>query len=63
MAQKRSKTFTKVELELMQIIWEKGEATPDNIRNALPEKRRAISIGSIRNMPKKSCSQPATLPG
>ena len=33
-------TFTKVELEFMQIIWDHSEATSEDIQNALAKKDR-----------------------
>ncbi|MBT4482907.1 MAG: hypothetical protein HOC71_04425 [Candidatus Latescibacteria bacterium] len=50
MARSKSRTFTDVELEFMHIIWASGEATPDDIQNALLKNERRISIGSIRNV-------------
>jgi len=50
MARKRTKSFTDVELEFMQVIWEAGEAAPDDIDRALRANGRSISIGSIRNV-------------
>ncbi len=50
MARKRAKSFTDVELEFMQVIWDAGEASPDDIDRALRENGRAISVGSIRNV-------------
>lgn len=37
MARKRTPTLTDAELRLMQIIWEKGEATVNDVLDALPE--------------------------
>jgi len=50
MPRKQSRSFTDVELEFMQIIWERGEVTPDEINTALKGKNRNISPGSIRNV-------------
>ena len=50
MPRTKSRTFTDVELEFMKILWTLGEATPDDVRNALARKGRSISIGSIRNV-------------
>ena len=36
MARKRSKTLTEAELRLMQILWEKGQATVAEVTAALP---------------------------
>ncbi|MHB9027936.1 MAG: BlaI/MecI/CopY family transcriptional regulator [Candidatus Latescibacterota bacterium] len=50
MARRKSRTFTEVELEFMQIIWERGEAAPDDIEDVLLERGRSVSLGSIRNV-------------
>ena len=50
MPRQKSRVFTEVELEFMHIIWKLGEATPDDLRFALSEQERHISVGSIRNM-------------
>jgi len=50
MARRKTRTFTEVELEFMQIIWELGTATPDDIQNALSNKGRKLTGGSIRNV-------------
>ena len=50
MARRKSRMFTEVELEFMDIIWASGEVTPDDVDKALLQKERKISIGSIRNM-------------
>jgi len=50
MARRKSRTFTEVELEFMQILWSAGEATPDDIQAALAEQNRELTGGSIRNV-------------
>ena len=50
MARRKSRTFTEVELEFMQILWSVGEATPEDIQNALAETGRTLTGGSIRNI-------------
>ena len=50
MARKQSRTFTEVELEFMQILWDNVEVSPEDIRNVLEKKKRSISSGSIRNV-------------
>ena len=50
MPRRKTRSFTDVELEFMQIIWKFGEANPDDIDRALREKGRRISVGSIRNV-------------
>ena len=43
MARRKSETLTEVELELMDVLWNKGEATVTDIVEALPEERLAYS--------------------
>ncbi|MFN7944825.1 MAG: BlaI/MecI/CopY family transcriptional regulator [Blastocatellia bacterium] len=43
MARRKSPTLTEVELELMEVLWEKGSATVSDIVAALPEERLAYS--------------------
>ena len=43
MARRKSPTLTEVELELMDVLWDKGEATVAEIVEALPEARLAYS--------------------
>lgn len=43
MARRKSPTMTEVELELMEVLWEKGEATVSEVVEALPEQRLAYS--------------------
>lgn len=42
-----SKTFTDKELEIMRVIWERGEATTKEIHEALPDDRHYNSILTI----------------
>ena len=50
MARRTSNTLTDVELEFMQILWSEREAAPDDLKNALKEKGRSLTGGSIRKM-------------
>jgi len=50
MPRRKSPTFTEVELEFMQIIWSMGEVTTEDMQNALHEKGRDLSDGSIRKI-------------
>lgn len=50
MARKRSRTFTEVELEFMQVIWNAGEATPEDIMAELAANGHPLTGGSIRNV-------------
>ena len=43
MARRKSETLTEVELELMDVLWDKGQATVTDIVEALPEERLAYS--------------------
>ncbi|HQR36250.1 MAG TPA: BlaI/MecI/CopY family transcriptional regulator [Blastocatellia bacterium] len=43
MARRKSPTLTEVELELMDVLWDKGQATVSDIVEALPEERLAYS--------------------
>ena len=43
MARRKSPTLTEVELELMDVLWDRGEATVADIVEALPEERLAYS--------------------
>jgi predicted transcriptional regulator len=43
LARRKSPTLTEVELELMDVLWEKGQATVSEIVDALPEERLAYS--------------------
>ncbi len=50
MARRKTRTYTEVELEFMQVLWETGEATPEDIQNILAAQRRFLTGGSIRNV-------------
>ena len=50
MARRKSKTFTEVELEFMQIIWELGDVTTEDIRETLQKKGRVLTDGSVRKI-------------
>ena len=50
MARRRTRTFTEVELEFMQVLWEAGEATPEDIQEALAGIGHPLTGGSIRNV-------------
>jgi BlaI family transcriptional regulator, penicillinase repressor len=42
-----AKTFTDKELEIMRVVWERGEATAREIQAALPDKRHYNSVLTI----------------
>lgn len=50
MARRKNRTFTEVELEFMRILWDRGEAAPEDIADALAAQGRSLSGGSIRNV-------------
>jgi predicted transcriptional regulator len=50
MAGRRSRTFTEVELELMQLMWEHGDLTTIQIQDILHDRGRDLADGSIRKM-------------
>jgi predicted transcriptional regulator len=47
MPRQPSKTFTDKELEIMRVIWERGEATAREIQEALPGERHYNSVLTI----------------
>lgn len=47
---RKSSTFTEVELEFMQIIWSRGEASTESIQIALNENGRELPDGAIRKI-------------
>ncbi|HEX5080816.1 MAG TPA: BlaI/MecI/CopY family transcriptional regulator [Blastocatellia bacterium] len=47
MPREASKTFTDKELEIMRVIWERGEATAREIQEALPGERHYNSVLTI----------------
>jgi predicted transcriptional regulator len=47
MPRQPSKTFTDKELEIMRVIWERGEATAKEIQEALPGERHYNSVLTI----------------
>jgi len=50
MPRKKSPTLTDRELTFMNIIWENGEVTADDILRELERNDKPISSGSIRNI-------------
>ena len=50
MARRKTRTFTEVELEFMQVLWSTGEATPEDIQAELAEIGHPLTGGSIRNV-------------
>ena len=50
MARRKSRTFTEVELEFMQVLWAAGEATTEYVQEALRKEGRDLSDGSVRKV-------------
>jgi len=50
MARRSTSTLTEVELEFMQLLWAEREVSPEDIQNALLERSRTLTGGSIRKM-------------
>ena len=50
MARRTTPTLTEVELEFMQVLWAEREVSPEDIQNALLERSRTLTGGSIRKM-------------
>ena len=50
MARHTTSTLTEVELEFMQILWSKKEASPEDMQKALLQNGRSLTGGSIRKM-------------
>ncbi|GAG30086.1 unnamed protein product, partial [marine sediment metagenome] len=50
MARRKARTLTEVELEIMQVVWEMGQVTTEDVMEALAEKGRNLSDGSVRKM-------------
>ncbi len=50
MAGRKSPTFTEVELEFMQIFWEHGEMSSEDIQNILSTQGRELTDGTVRKV-------------
>ena len=50
MARRKTRTLTEGELEFMQVLWTKGEATPEDMQTALAEIGRLVTGGTVRNV-------------
>ncbi|MCE5248627.1 BlaI/MecI/CopY family transcriptional regulator [bacterium] len=50
MARRAAGTLTEVELEFMQMLWSLKQAAPEDMQNALLEKGRELTGGSVRKM-------------
>ncbi len=50
MPRPKSNTLTDVELEFMQVVWDRGEVTSRDVRRALASEGRERTGGSVRKM-------------
>ena len=50
MARRKTRILTEVELEFMQVIWEAGHVTTEDVLNALHRKGRDLADGSVRKV-------------
>ena len=50
MARRTSRTLTEVELEFMQAVWERGEATTEDVMTTLAAQGRPLADGSVRKI-------------
>ncbi len=50
MPRRKSRTLTEVELEFMQVVWDLGEATTEDVLRALQKQGRDLADGSVRKV-------------
>ncbi len=50
MGRRKSRTFTEVELEFMQVVWAAGEVSTNHVQEVLDGRGRNLSDGSIRKI-------------
>ena len=50
MARRKSRTFTEVELEFLQVIWQLGEVTTEDVLEHLGRHGRRLADGSVRKI-------------
>ncbi len=50
MARRKSRTLTEVELEFMQVIWDREDTSTEDLQNALAARGRPLSDGAIRRV-------------
>ena len=50
MARRKTRTLTELELEIMREIWERGEVTVEDIRQAFDRAGKPLALPSIRTM-------------
>jgi predicted transcriptional regulator len=50
MPRRKTKTLTEVELEIMSVVWDRGEVSVEDIQETLSKQRRELAPSSIRTM-------------
>ncbi|HPI91425.1 MAG TPA: BlaI/MecI/CopY family transcriptional regulator [Spirochaetota bacterium] len=50
MARRKSKTLTEVELEFMQVIWDRADTSTEDLQRALAARGRPLTDGAIRRV-------------
>jgi BlaI family penicillinase repressor len=50
MARRKSRTLTELELEIMQVVWGKGEALVEDVVQALGNSEKPLTPQSVRTM-------------
>jgi len=50
MATRKGRTLTRLELEIMQVVWQHEEVTVEEIRQELEQKGKSLALPSIRTM-------------
>jgi predicted transcriptional regulator len=50
MSRWKSRTLTEGELDFMRVLWNLGEATPEQIQDALTAQARVVTGGTVRNV-------------
>ena len=50
MARRKARVLTEVELEFMQVVWEEGEVTTEQLMDRLSAGGRELADGSVRKM-------------
>ena len=50
MARRKKNTPTEVELEFLQVVWDRDEVTTEDVQRALKKKGRPLADGSVRKV-------------
>jgi BlaI family transcriptional regulator, penicillinase repressor len=50
MARRKTKTLTELELEIMRVVWNKEEATVEDIRRSFEDQGKPLALPSVRTM-------------